>query len=426
MRLLRALVTAIAACFAAPVWAQDSLRLAPTAASELRSICEADRGRLWGVSLCGSLIVADPTTRAVWAAQPDAQNVLQRAGAGWMGVLPAGAPIANASVEWGGVRWIMVVAPLPADRTDLRVLVAHEAWHRAQDALGLPQRPSDCGHLETEEGRHLLRLEFRALSTALRSRGRAREGAARDALLFRAARLTRFPQAAGNEAALDRNEGLASYTGVRLGAGQDADFYAARTLDSYDSHNAYARAYAYASGPAYGLLLDQARPDWRREIAATAYAPADLLSAELRPDSPSSARLQRAANRYGGAAIAREEAARAAAQRARVAELRARFGGPRLELPLRAMQFEFDPTQVTPVEGLGSVYQTLTLRDVWGEITAASGALIDPSFTRLTVAAPGPDGLSGPGWRLRLAPGYRIAGPGADGALRPEVVPPAQ
>ncbi|MGE0741829.1 MAG: hypothetical protein AB7O98_10845 [Hyphomonadaceae bacterium] len=425
---LRVLTVAAAlACAAAPAFAQDALRLAPQAAAELRGLCTRDGGGLWGASLCGPLLVADPATRAVWATDPDADGRFRFNNDGWMGVLPEGVPIANAAVEWGGQRWIMVVGPLPEGQADLRVLVGHEAWHRVQDQLRLAQAPSNCVHLESEQGRYLLRLEMRALSTALRSRGGARTEAAMDALGFRSARLARFAdvEADAHETSLDRNEGLASYTGVRLGAGDAADAYAARTLDQYDAHQAYARAYAYATGPAYGLLLDQYREGWRSEITRDSYAPASLLAASLRAEAPSQRQLRRTAERYGGEAIAREEAARATAQRARIAELRARFTGPRLELPLMQMQFEFDPTAVTPVEGLGSVYETLTLRDAWGEIRASGGyALINPTFTRLTAASPTTGGVTGPGWSLTLAPGYRVSTPDAQGVVRVEAIPP--
>jgi hypothetical protein len=106
----------------------------------------------------------------------------------------------------------------------------------------------------------------------------------------------------------------------------------------------------------------------------------------------------------------------------RIADLRQRFGsGPRLELPLAQTQYEFDPNRVTPIEGLGSVYARLRLRDVWGELVATDGALIDPGFTRLTTAAPRPDGRAGPGWTLQLNPGYSISPPSVDGVYR--VVP---
>jgi hypothetical protein len=424
MRIAGALLVAGLLSFAAPAAAQDAL-LAPAAAAELREMCEADRGRLWSVSLCGPLIIVDPATRSVWASQADGAGALRASGAGWTGALPEGVPVANTSVEWAGARWIMVIGPLPEDATERRVLVAHEAWHRVQGAIGLASQSSDCIHLETERARYLLRLEFRALATAMRSRGSARRRAAREALMFRMARLAAFPAAAAQEAALDRNEGLASYTGVKLGAGEDADMYAARTLDQYDRHEAYARAYAYASGPAYGLLLDQYRPDWR--IALAGSAPADLLAAVVRARAADPSRLGRAAQRYGGQSIAAEERQRAEAQRARLAELRARFSqGPRLEIGLGQIQFEFDPLTVSPVEGLGSVYRTMTLRDRWGELRATEGALISADFTRLTVAQPGPDGRSGPGWTLALNPGFTTSRPDAEGVVRVIPAPPAE
>ena len=394
-----------------------------SAAAELQSMCDADRGQLWRVSLCGPLIVVNPATRAAWASQADGGGLLTALGdGGWRGVLPQGVPVANSTVTWSGVRWIMVVGPLPEDVSQRRVLLAHEAWHRIQEQIALASQATDAAHLETERGRYFMRLELRALATALRSRSSSRRRAAQEALLFRAARLAEFRTAAGAEAALDRNEGLASYTGVKLGA-EEPDFFAARTLDQYDNHQAFARAYAYATGPAYGLLLDDYVEDWRRSLGRS--APADLLVRALPGVEISPRRLRRTAERYGGPDIAVEERDRAIAQRARITELRQRFGqGPRLELPLRQMQYEFDPGQVTPIEGLGNFYSSLTLRDVWGELVAAEGAMIDASFTRLTAAAPAPGGLAGPGWRLRLNPGFGVAGPDGQGVVR--VVPLAQ
>lgn len=404
--LLRAGFFLVLLCSSAPSLAQE-FSLAPVAARELREMCGDDRGRLWGVSLCGPLLLADPATRQVWASEQDAEGRLTRSGEGWAGALPPGVPIANTSVDWAGVRWTMVVAPLPANDEERRALLAHEAWHRVQSQLGLTAQGSDASHLESERGRTLMRLEMRALATALRSRGNARRSAAQDALLLRGARLQEMAGAFAQEAALDRNEGLAAYTGVRLGVTDQPDFFAARALDQYESHQALARSYAYATGPAYGLLLDDYRRNWRSELGA--YAPADLLNGVLAAAVGDRQRLARAEERYGAAAVAGEERARAQAQMARLAELRRRFGeARRLELPLQQMQFEFDPNQVTPVDGLGSFYGRLTLRDAWGELTADEGALIDATFTRLVAATPGADGLSGPGWRLRLNPGWQV------------------
>lgn len=413
--------TCLAVC-ASPALAQD-YRLQTAAASDLQQMCSADAGRLWGQSLCGPLIVVDPQTRQVWATQRDNQNVLVLTpGGGWVGVLPQGVPVANSTVEWAGVRWIMVMGPLPENAIDRRVLVGHEAWHRAQASIGLPMQHASAAHLETERGRYLMRLELRALATAMLSNGRARRNAVKDALGFRMARLAEFPEAASSEAGLDRNEGLASYTGVYLGARDQADLFAARTLDAYDDHQALARSYAYASGPAYGLLLDQFLPNWRSQLGG--YAPADILVVPVGASALNTRNLARRAERYGGPEIAAEERSRAQAQVQRLASLRAKFTGPRLELPLGQMQLEYDPNQVTPVDGLGNVYGVLTLRDAWGEFRTTDGALISPESNLLTAPTPNPGGLSGPGWTIALAPGYRIGGPDGSGVSRPELIPP--
>lgn len=407
--------------WSAPALAQDYEREA-AAAAELRTMCAADAGRLWGQQLCGPLLVVDPATRQAWATQPDATGILQpgAAGGGWTGALPPDVAVANTSVDWAGASWIMVLAPLPSSAEERRVLVAHEAWHRVQDRIGLAAQPSDAAHLESQQGRYLLRLEMRALATALLSRSTARRRAALDALSFRAARLAQFPGAASAEAALDRNEGLAAYTGVVLGADRAAELFATRTLESYDRHEAFARAYAYATGPAYGLLLDNYAPGWRATLGV--FAPADLLAGALRLRAATSSQVRAAAERYSGPAIAAEERARAESRATLVAELRTRFvDGPRLELPLQRARMEFDPNRVTPLDGVGNFYGQIVLRDAWGELAASEGALISTDFSRVLAAAPLSDGLSGPGWRLSLAPDYAVLGP--DGAGIRRVVP---
>lgn len=413
MFLMGKLLSALAAACAlitTPALAQDG----PQAAAELSEMCYADARALWGVSLCGPLLIVDPATRAVWASEADREGVLAAQGLGWVGVLPPGVGVANTAVDWAGVRWAMVLSPLPTDATERRVLLAHEAWHRIQPQLGFEAQSPANAHLASERGRTLLRLEMRALATALRSSGTGQRRAVQDALLLRAARHAAFPQARDQENGLDRNEGLANYTGVRLGAPNPLQ-YAIRTLDEFDAHEALSRAYATATGPAYGLLLDHYRPRWRSELAGG--TPADTLAGIIRPDTPTPRAVTRASASYGGPQVAAEERARAEAEATRLEALRAAYAGPRLELALSQPRFEFNPNQITPIEGLGSHYQTLTLRDTWGELRADAGALIGPDFRSAIAAAPGPDGRAGPGWRLILAPGWTVA-PTGNGVWR--------
>jgi hypothetical protein len=394
-----------------------------TAAAELARMCEADGGRLWRVSLCGPFIWVDPQTRAAWANQDAPGGVLRPGGGGWIGVLPADVPMANTAIEWAGVRWTMVMS-LPDDATDQRVLLAHEAWHRIQPELGLATQSTDNAHLEDERGRYLLRLELRALRAAMQGQGEARWTSAREALLFRTERLRHYPAAAAEEAALDRNEGIASYTGVKLGAAEEAHAYAARTLERYDASAAYSRSYAYASGPAYGLLLDERVPAWRLTLGRS--APADMLASALGVEANARA-LSQAASRHDPAGrVAAAEAERGNAHRALLAEVRARYGARsrRLVLPIDG-PITFDPQRVTPVAGMGKLFGMFTARGPWGSLQAQDGALVAPTASQVIVAEPGADGLSGPGWTVTLAPGYRICGPDDDGVMS-VLEPPAR
>src|SRR6185312_8372208 len=91
-----------------------------------------------------------------------------------------------------------------------------------------------------------------------------------DALAFRSERQRRFPNAAAEEGALDINEGVPEYTGVRLGlrTAEQRRAYAVFDLSRFVEAPSFVRSFAYAHGPAYGLLLDDTDPAWRGKLAS--------------------------------------------------------------------------------------------------------------------------------------------------------------
>lgn len=379
--------------------------------SDLEGVCARDEATLWGENLCGPTLIVDRATRAVYANRADPEGKFALAGTNvWGGTLPEGMTIANTAVEWQGLRWTMVVAPLPERSTARRVLLAHESFHRIQDKHGIALSSATNAHLETEAGRRWMRLEMRALAASMEAKEEApRLLGARDAIAFRAARLAAFPGADAEERALDRGEGLAEYTGVRLSTA-DSDLYAAELLKRADSNDALARSYAYATGPAWGILLDRhegywREARWRRFLGQR--SPAELASQRIRLDR---ATLEERIARYDGAGIAAQEAARTAAKAGRVAAFRTAFvDGPRLVAPLTQFTMEMDPNAVTPAPDLGQVYKTLTVRDAWGEFVARGDALIAADGRSLVAAQPTIEAgrIVGPDWTLTLKPGWR-------------------
>lgn len=390
-------------------------------------LCEADGSRLWGIDLCGPMLVADPATRRVVANQDGVLTPLRSTGALFLGTLPDDVPIANTAVDWNGRRWTMLMSPLPDAEPALSILLMHEAWHRVQREIGLGAVNADQDHLDTVEGRLWLRLELRALAAAVGATDTdAHAVALDDALAFRAWRRMRCAGAGPAEDALERHEGLAEYTGRVLAQDRGLVFHLVRDLQAADAVSEYARSFAYATGPAYGVLLDRHVPGWRRNWDRRGGLAELLPAAATRPTAALDATaLERAGARYGIDGVRLEETARdVERQRAIAAWRRKLVDGPRLVLPVAGASFSFDPSRVTPLPPDGAVYGTIRVATAWGVLEVGESGLLSRDWQQLAVSRDGithsADEIRGAGWMLRLAPGWGLsdAGPSGDWTLR--------
>ena len=411
---MRVLVPMLFACAPMTQAAAPAPDQARAVFAEAEAACAADDGKLWGRSLCIPLLLVDPGSRAV-ASNADGSGAGLTARDGiFVGTLPATVNIANTALDWEGRRRAMLMWPLPEDAADRRALLMHESWHGVQDALGLPAHSPNPAHLATPDGRIALRLEWRALAAALRASDAGKERLAiADALAFRAWRRRLDARAAILENQLELNEGLAEYTGQRL-SGRDAlDEHLAATMLAREDDASFVRSFAYASGPAYGRLLDRHAPDWRSRLRAGDDL-GDRLAVALSLHLPGmhTAFPAEAARRHGHGEVAAEEQALAVEQRKATDAWRARLvDGPTVFLPFRQMNISFDPGRLFALPPQGTVYPTLRIVDAWGVLEANDGALIGDDWSGVTL--PGPATLDqgvlrGPGWSLPLADGWRL------------------
>ncbi|WP_343229688.1 hypothetical protein [uncultured Stenotrophomonas sp.] len=416
----RFLLLAVLALCAQPTVMANERELSDAAAREVflhaEQLCNGDRGRLWGHSLCGPMMLVDPGSRQVIASHADVQGALKASGNVFAGQLPADAIVANTAVDWSGTRWTQLLWPLPQDASRRSTLLAHEMFHRLQPALPIIA-PTEGGneHLDTLEGRYWLQLEWRALADALAATDAvAQHTAMMDALAFRAERHRQFPAAAQEEAALELNEGLAEYTGVFVGnpTRSTRTQAALHDLRAHVADLSFVRSFAYATGPAYGLLLDQAAPGWRNDLAH----PARDLGTHLAevtgtPMQRNATALRAAAARYGGQALREAETLRERQRLAQLEHNHARFvTGPVVRLDLRSMRIQFNPNTMQPLPGRGTVYPTMRLTDTWGSLDVTDGALMQSDWKAVFVQAPATADppLQGPGWSLSLKPGWLL------------------
>src|SRR4030095_13206642 len=182
---LKALFLLVLLGGATAVDAQVQRQLAKRYFEEATKLCERDAGRLWGVSLCGPMVIFDPATgtRATRQREPE-------------GPAPRFQGFADGPVSWGGMRWFAwPLYMLPEKDADTRQqIMLHGLFHRIQPELAFWKSDASDGfneHLDPIEGRVWMQLEWRSLRRALESSRSDRAEAVADALAFRRERRRR-------------------------------------------------------------------------------------------------------------------------------------------------------------------------------------------------------------------------------------------
>lgn len=403
---MRAFWVAILVCgvvgYTRPAVAQVDQQRAQAYFKEAQALCERDGGRLWGVSLCGPMVIGDMRTQTFATSQPppDAPR-------------PPVVGLVNGPVKWGGVTWAAYAWDDLVNRTaqSRNEVLLHELFHVVQPQLGLVVPDPKNEHLDALDGRYWLQLEWRALTRALRASGVQRNAAVRDALAFRQARRRIYPAAAENERALEMNEGTASYAGTVLAASSRAEAIvsALEILTGFEKGESFIRTFAYASGPAYGLLLDEASPGWQRALRSSDDLGILLMNAfAVQPANEAAG----AAAAYGSVELRAAEQKREQLRQDRINELRLRFvDGPVLVVPGGGGGYT-DSRGATVIPGSGTVYfHTYRISGDWGTLEAEKGVLLASDGRSRRVPAPvrQDDGtFSGDGWTFKFAPGWIV------------------
>ncbi len=396
---------------------------------EAKAASDKDNGALWKVLLCGPLLFVDRETRRAVANQPDQEGKLKLAEGVFVGMVPAELGVANTATTWAGVEWTMLMWPLPQHKSRRVWLMLHECFHRVQNKIGLKATDAQNGHLDSLEGRIWLQMEWRALERALSQHGEERREDVADALYFRNCRRSLFPNAEASEDALEMNEGMAEYTGLKLSTSSAEEYavVAAAWLRSAPTRTpSFGRSFAYTSGPAYGGLLDAANKDWRTgltpgtnlgQLLARAYG--------IRLPAVDKAEALRRADRYDGGEVVTIETQREEKHKAQVAAAKKLFvEGPVLVLPVVGKDFNyaFDPNAVLALDDNLTLYQShVQVTDSWGVLHASEGVLLvreNGRIVRGQVPAPAVSAktpLTGKGWTLELKAEWKLAAEGRPG-----------
>jgi hypothetical protein len=412
-----ALMIGVVLVFQSWVLAQSAIDLnqARQYFEEARAICEADSGHLWGKSLCVPMMFVDRQTGSFVANENNVDGTLESSGGLFIGKLPAEILAANTAMEWEGRRWTVVMWPLPESKFGRAALMLHESFHGIQPALGFVFANQPNAHLDTRDGRVWLQMEWFALRDALQKIGDERRIAIQDALLFRQYRRQLFPTAAREESQMEMHEGLAEYTGrVLCGLPKERLIQIMNMqLGKVRDEESLVSSFAYWSGSAYGLLLDAYSADWRKGLTCASDLGELLQKLSGVSALPvTSEEAKQRLNGYGGDTVRSFEDRRAVIRSERLEKYRKLLvEGPTFRLPLQQMQYTYDPSNLCPLDTLGTVYPTMQVTDLWGILNVENGALFSGNMTIVTLAAPADTSarpIVGDGWVLELKPGWTI------------------
>src|SRR5262249_61080494 len=132
---------------ATPADGQVHAQVAQRSFDEANKVCERDAGRVGGVSLCGPMVIGDPSTGTRATSQPEPEGQPPR--------FPGGA---DGPVTWGGSRWfafpLSMLTGTDADARQQNML--HGLFHRIQPELEFMKGNIDDGfneHLDKLQGR---------------------------------------------------------------------------------------------------------------------------------------------------------------------------------------------------------------------------------------------------------------------------------
>ena len=379
--------------------------------SEAKQAAEDDGGKLWGVDLSSPMLFFDPRTGDAVANQADGQGKLTPQEGVFVGKVPNDFVGANTSMEWSGVYWTVVMWPLPDSIVNRTRLMMHECWHHVQSKIGLPPSGPKNEHLNMKDGRIWLILETRALQRALPAWGKKRKAALEDALAFRAYRQSLFPGSKEQEDRMEVHEGMAEYTGYACsGLSNNEDrYYQTGRLELVPVVGSLSYAFAYYTGPVYGDLLDEDRAEWRKGLSPSSSL-ADLLAKAEKIDlgKPNLGDVLRRSKSYDGDVLIAAETERENKRLAQLKVFQKEFvDGPVLVLPMS--NFSFDPNNVTPFPGHGTVYSECKVTGDWGVLQVSGSVLVTGDYKTAILPAPkGPSDMKGEGWTLQLNPGWKL------------------
>ncbi|HJW16234.1 MAG TPA: hypothetical protein VJ499_03900, partial [Flavisolibacter sp.] len=214
-------------------------------------------------------------------------------------------------------------------------------------------------------------------------------------------------------------EGLTEFTGFMVAnrPGAIAVKHFISDINSFLDNSSFVRSFPFHTIPIYGFLLHKTNKNWNKEINNRTNLTTFFIN-KFNYQKPKES-IDIISKNYGYLNITKKEKKREEEINRKVAYYKSLFlKKPYLKLTFEKMNVSFNPSNILPLDNLGTVYPTIRVTDNWGILEVTEGALMSPNWDYILVSNlvnTENKIITGKGWKLVLNENYRITKDGSTG-----------
>ena len=231
-----------------------------------KKILNEDNGKLWGANLWNPNILVIDYDKSIYSLVKLPNSKTKDSVLFYTKFIDNELSFTNTTQDFKGKKYATVMINAISDSSATFI---HELFHLTHFAKNSNLRANPIEYLDKLDARLLLRLEYQALKNAL-SEADNNTGTStvtsylKDALIFRKTRQEKYKAYIDEELELETVEGLANYTGIKLSTIPNLYQRTINEINGREAAETYTRPFPYATGPAYGILFDYLKINWRQ------------------------------------------------------------------------------------------------------------------------------------------------------------------
>lgn len=235
-----------------------------------KEILFAENGKLWGENIWSDDILILGFDNTIYSLKPLSNGKTSDSIIFYKNISENTLGFSCASQKYNGKDYAVVLTNYLDNNS---ATIIHELFHILQyKHISLNGNP--IIYLDNYDAREWLRLEYQALKNALNSIDKQAsksevEKFINDAFIFRKIRQTKYKEFLQKEIEIETSEGLANYTGFILSTYTNKYKKAISEINEREQAQTYTRPFPYATGPAYGLIFDYLKMNWRMGLDTT-------------------------------------------------------------------------------------------------------------------------------------------------------------